>query len=357
MKELTISVAMATFNGERFLREQVESLARQTLLPDEIVVCDDGSADGTLDVLHRFAAEAPFPVRIYQNETRLGYRLNFLRAASLCSGSLIAFSDQDDVWLGQKLQRCRAVISETGSVLVIHSARVVDEKLMPLGRRTPSARRLTCLDSGTGRGWHTLAWRLGMSPGFACVFRSRLLSQVPPVPPLSGPGRGHEYWLFFAAEATGSVTLIPDALVLYRQHGRNTAGFRAHPERGLQPVLNAGGAEYTHQAETAALCAGLLADAAARSPELRLRLTRAQRWHEERAKSLALRASLYSSGPSFWAAAWRLFSLIFGSVYRPISQGGLGFQALAKDLVVPLLPRTLGAATLAAAPSPRRHRS
>ncbi len=322
---------MATYNGERFLQEQLDSLARQTLLPCELVVCDDGSTDGTLDILHRFASKAPFPVRIHQNEERLGHGRNFLRAASLCSGELIAFCDQDDVWLDHKLERCADLFSEAGCVLVIHSGQVVDESLKPLGRRTPSARRTTCLDAENSLGWHSLSSRLGMSPGFACVFRSNLLGQVPPAPPLVSPGRGHEYWLLFAAEVTGSVALVPDVLVLYRQHGNNTAGFRARPNGGLRSVFETGDAEYTRQAEDAGARAVLLADAAERSPELRLRLTKAQRWYEMRAKSLACRASLYGQASSLRETARRLISMVLSGTYGRRNRGGLGIWSLAKD--------------------------
>src|SRR6516164_2136009 len=98
MSETTISVAMATYNGERFLEEQLNCLTRQMLLPFELVVCDDGSTDGTLDILHRFAQSAPFPVWIYENQTKLGFGFNFLQAIGRSTGELVALSDQDDVW-------------------------------------------------------------------------------------------------------------------------------------------------------------------------------------------------------------------------------------------------------------------
>ena len=335
--DFTVSVAMATYNGERFLQEQLDSLARQTLLPCELVVCDDGSTDGTLDILNSFAAKAPFPVSIYPNETRLGYGLNFLRAASLCSGDLIAFCDQDDVWLEQKLARCSAVISSTKCNLVIHSARVVDGNLKPLGPQTPSARRLTLLDSCILGGWRTFGYRLEMCLGFSCVFLSRLLKNLPPEPPLAGPGFGHERWLFFAAEVTGSIALVPDALVLYRQHNSNVVGFRRRRDLGDSLVLRVGYAQYWGQAEDAEERARLLAEAAVREPELLPRLVRAHRFYKARAGHLHRRASLYGDASSKTGTARRLWSLILGGAYVPSSRGGLGLRALAKDLVVPLL--------------------
>ena len=101
-----ISIAMATYNGSKYLREQLDSLAAQTLPPCELVVTDDGSTDDTLGILDRFRRRAPFPVHLHRNEQRLGYRDNFLKAAQLCSGELIAFCDQDDVWMPDKLLSC-----------------------------------------------------------------------------------------------------------------------------------------------------------------------------------------------------------------------------------------------------------
>ena len=72
-----ISVALCTYNGERFLWEQLESLARQTQLPDELVVCDDCSTDHTVDLVHKFALTAPFKVRVFVNEQQAGVTKNF----------------------------------------------------------------------------------------------------------------------------------------------------------------------------------------------------------------------------------------------------------------------------------------
>src|SRR5580698_5355366 len=80
----SVSIAMATYNGARYVGEQLESLARQTVLPTELVVTDDNSTDNTVDIVTAFATKAPFPVHIEKNPKRLGYRDNFMKAVSLC---------------------------------------------------------------------------------------------------------------------------------------------------------------------------------------------------------------------------------------------------------------------------------
>jgi glycosyltransferase involved in cell wall biosynthesis len=94
--DLRISVAMCTFNGGRYLEEQLESIGAQTRPPCELVVCDDGSKDGTISILKRFEANAPFPVRIVQNGIRMGSTRNFDQAIGMARGEFIALCDQDD---------------------------------------------------------------------------------------------------------------------------------------------------------------------------------------------------------------------------------------------------------------------
>lgn len=100
---MRISIAMATCNGARHLGEQLRSFAVQQRLPDELVVADDASTDGTRDLVEAFARSAPFPVRLVVNPARLGLAGNFGRALSLASGDLVFLSDQDDVWFPEKI--------------------------------------------------------------------------------------------------------------------------------------------------------------------------------------------------------------------------------------------------------------
>src|SRR5713101_1538304 len=105
MNKMYLSVAMCTYYGARFLQEQLESIAAQTRLPDELVVCDDRSADGSVEIVRNFAKSAPFPVQLEINETNLGAIKNFEKAIGLCEGETIALADQDDIWKPQKLSR------------------------------------------------------------------------------------------------------------------------------------------------------------------------------------------------------------------------------------------------------------
>src|SRR5947208_26587 len=96
---MRISIAMCTYNGAAHVEEQLRSFSGQTRLPDEVVVCDDRSSDDTMLLLEPFSRTAPYPLRIHRNDENLRSTKNFERAVSLCSGDILALSDQDDVWL------------------------------------------------------------------------------------------------------------------------------------------------------------------------------------------------------------------------------------------------------------------
>lgn len=100
---MKISVALCTYNGEKFIREQLMSILNQSLLPDEIIICDDCSTDKTYSILQEFTDKHSF-IKTYENKTNIGVIKNFEKALYLCSGDVIFLSDQDDVWLEHKVE-------------------------------------------------------------------------------------------------------------------------------------------------------------------------------------------------------------------------------------------------------------
>jgi glycosyltransferase involved in cell wall biosynthesis len=106
---MRLSIAMATWNGARYLREQLDSFRAQCRLPDELVVCDDHSTDGTPAILEEFRRTAPLPVNVLINPKQMGYVWNFEQVVGMCDGDVILLSDQDDVWLPEKLAEHEAV--------------------------------------------------------------------------------------------------------------------------------------------------------------------------------------------------------------------------------------------------------
>lgn len=218
----TISVAMATYNGGLYLQDQLESLAEQESLPLELVVTDDGSEDDTVSLIKGFARHAPFPVRFKQNIERLGYGRNFLKAASMCKGTHVAFCDQDDVWLPHKLSQVSAVLTTKDYDLVAHSAKVVDRSLNWLGVNFPdidSTRPLTLEEMRGGRFW----------PGFTLTVSRSLLkvldSELGQIQTPHDEKFAHDELICELACEQRSCFVISEPLALYRQHGNNLIGF------------------------------------------------------------------------------------------------------------------------------------
>jgi glycosyltransferase involved in cell wall biosynthesis len=219
-----VSVALTTYNGELHLKEQLDSLARQTVRPFEVVVTDDGSADNTLTILREFAEQVRFPVKVVSNEIRLGFADNFLKAASLCTGDLIAFCDQDDVWIEQKLELCAQYFKDPDVVICVHSAAVWDGT-QANGAHFPDFKYTTVHKAGSLNPFMLI-------PGFAMVFRPELLALADNTRRLRhvlnlGPPRvpmHHDSWVWILGSSVGRVAVVADSLALYRQHQTNTLG-------------------------------------------------------------------------------------------------------------------------------------
>jgi len=222
-----LSVALATYNGAAYLEEQLESIAWQTRLPDELVVRDDGSADDTVAILRAFAARAPFPVRVLERGDNLGYARNFGAVLAACTGDLVALSDQDDVWRPEKVARLEAALGDDpGALLAFSDLELVDGDLRPLGKTMWQHVRLDAATQARyAQGW-------AASPllttyhvtGAAALVRASLLELALPVV----LAYYHDGWLALLAVLTGRAVPVPEPLVLYRQHGRNQIGA---PER------------------------------------------------------------------------------------------------------------------------------
>lgn len=218
----SISIALATRNGARFLREQLDSLAAQSLPPAEIVACDDASEDATRDILEEFARQAGFPVHIHANPTALGVARNFELAIGLCSGGIIALADQDDVWHPDKLARLAAELSAPRVQAVFSDAAVVDSGLAPLGygmwqrvRFTPDKQRR--LAQGDG---FAVLLKHRVVTGATLAFKSSLRGVALPIP----DGWPHDAWLALIAASQEGLAAIDAPLVAYRQHGANAVG-------------------------------------------------------------------------------------------------------------------------------------
>ena len=216
-----VSLALATYNGARYIREQLRSLAEQTVLPAELVVSDDGSTDDTLALIRDFATTAPFPVRVLDKAERLGFADNFLHAAEHCEGDFIAFCDQDDVWQSRKIEIGRDRLVADESLIAMHRLEVVDATLEHRG----------FYDQGISG--DTVYEPLGIDPyyigsGNSMMFRRELTAIAPrelrPLQPGETRLMGHDHWMYVLAAALGRVSHVFEPLIRYRQHGTAWGG-------------------------------------------------------------------------------------------------------------------------------------
>src|SRR6185503_3389456 len=163
----SISIALATYNGEKYLPAQLDSLTRQTRLPDELIVSDDASADRTKVIVLDFAGRAPFPVRFHENRGQTGFRDNFMRAAGLCQSDLVAFCDQDDVWEPHKLAVMEPVFGQPDVYLAFHNASLINREGKVYGRLYRATSGVEMCAPLSRNPWITV-------PGFAQMFRRNL---------------------------------------------------------------------------------------------------------------------------------------------------------------------------------------
>ena len=204
-----VSIALATYRGERFLKEQLDSFAAQSRLPDELVVGDDSPDDATRAILEAFAATAPFPVTVISNQPALGPAANFSATFARCTGDVIFPSDQDDIWHPDKIGRMLAFMDEQPRVLVaVHDAALVDADARPLG--------LTMAGQITAAGDNPA---LGLVAGCCMAFDGRLARLYDPVPDADT----HDAWLTSIADDLGIRGWLPEPLIHYRRHGSNVS--------------------------------------------------------------------------------------------------------------------------------------
>lgn len=333
-----ISIAMATYNGSRFLEAQLASLVAQEVQPFELIVCDDVSTDGTLDLLRHFAQSAPFPVRIYSNEERLGFRANFLACAARCTGELISFCDQDDIWESTKLARIAACFEDPRVLLAAHGAWLIDAEDVVIGALDPPPRGLFADDP----------WALVY--GFSETFRAELLGYseiwwMSQNHAISGERMGHDRWILFVAAAIGKVTVISDRLVRYRQHGGNLFGAPGGSPSQQPPLTESAKApreaprialQHRAAANRVAMLAKLSADERSRHGGDLPAMLASYRNLEQR---LDLRYKVHAS-PTFVARVSAFLRLVAKGGYRRHDRWRFSRRALVQDMS--LLVQALG---------------
>ena len=223
-----LSVALCTYNGEPFLAEQLQSILQQTCPVDEIVICDDGSTDSTVSIAETFRQSHPNKIRIYQNKEPLGVCLNFKQATSLCKGSIIFFSDQDDVWQSNKVEYITDYLSKRPNIAAVFTdALLIDSQSRHLKhygnlfRMSFHKEEQRMFDAGLQL---ECFLRRNHTTGATMAVRSSFLESHHPFD-FCTPHFLHDFAIAIKAAEDGRLGVIYQPLINYRRHDNQQTGF------------------------------------------------------------------------------------------------------------------------------------
>ncbi|MDB5025773.1 MAG: glycosyl transferase family 2 [Mucilaginibacter sp.] len=216
-----VSIALCTYNGDKFLAKQLDSLLTQEYANIEIIAVDDCSADDTWNILRDYARKDK-RLQLYQNDQNIGYTRNFERAINLCNGEYIALADQDDIWEKSKIKIM--VESIEGYVMVYHDSDFIDEHDRSIGHSTMASKHRmydgeSCLPIILANSIH----------GHAILFDSKLKNYLFPF----NGNFSHDWAIAYVAFNIGSVKYVDKVLAHYRQHPRSITDFLGRRQRGV----------------------------------------------------------------------------------------------------------------------------
>jgi glycosyltransferase involved in cell wall biosynthesis len=221
-----ISIVLATYNGERYLGRQLDSLLQQTIAPYEIVICDDNSQDSTLEIAQKYKTK--LPLKIHKNEVNLGFTKNFESALQKATGDFILPCDQDDIWESTKLETLLAAIGENS--LVYANSLLVDENGNSLEKTLAQKLKNNFISSHSALNF---LYDNSVS-AHAMMFKKELLNLVFPFPAQTY----FDAYIAATAASLEGVVYVDKTLVHYRQHTTNTLGNKKKTKRSLLEKIN-----------------------------------------------------------------------------------------------------------------------
>ena len=223
---MTTSVALCTFNGEKYLKEQLESILSQEIPVNEIVICDDGSTDGTSAILKIYEKQFPLFFKVFFNEKNLGYVRNFEKALSLCENEIIFLCDQDDIWFKNKIKHVLQFLEKNPHIaLVAHDAELTgtsnetrsfwDLKNFKEKGKTKTSEELLSLILSEGN----------IFPGMTLAIRREILKNYLPLQKVDSIII-HDYEILIRGLRDRKFGIIEEKLSCYRQHENQSIGYK-----------------------------------------------------------------------------------------------------------------------------------
>lgn len=209
-----ISAAMATYNGERFIKEQLESILLQLGKDDEVVISDDGSTDETLKIVRGLKDKR---IRLFDGP-KAGVKQNFANAIEKCSGETIFLADQDDVWLPNKVAIVMEAFRKENCECVVHDCEVFDSESGKIIESSFFAWR----GSKAGK-WKNI-WKNSYI-GCCMAFKAEMKKYILPIP---NDIEMHDQWIGVMCEEHGKSVFLPEVLLKYRRHEGNRSEMTHH---------------------------------------------------------------------------------------------------------------------------------
>lgn len=213
---MMITVCMATYNGEKYIEEQLNSILSQISLNDELVISDDGSNDNTKNIINRYQKKYS-NIKLIDGPQK-GVIKNFENALSFSKGDIIFLSDQDDIWAKEKVDKVLNEFNDPNTLLVLHDAEIIDKNGKVIEKSFYEHR-------GSKKGFINNIIKNSYI-GCCMAFRKQLLNVSLPFPKEI---EMHDWWLGLMAEQNGEISMITDKLIKYRRHGDNVSSFHHHP--------------------------------------------------------------------------------------------------------------------------------
>lgn len=205
------SVAMAAYNGEKYIAEQMESILNMLGNDDELVISIDESTDNTRRIVEEYAGKDA-RIRVLQNVYKNGVSGNFTNVAINCRGKYILMADQDDIWLDDKIEKMVTAMERTGADLVIHNGRLADEKMVPYGT--------TLFEGNKADTSPVKNFIRGRFLGCCMCFRRETMEYVLPFPDIADDFP-HDIFATILVGLKGKIVLINDILIYHRMHEEN----------------------------------------------------------------------------------------------------------------------------------------
>ena len=218
---MKLSVAMCTFNGEQHIEKQLLSILKQTIAIDEIIICDDGSNDKTIQIIEKLQVQYPTIISLYKNQVNLGSNKNFEKAISICSGDYIFLSDQDDIWKDHKVEKTIQFFNENKSMEgVFSNADLINDEDKNFTKNSLWD-TVFFMENQLQKPIDLCSFIVSIKnivTGATLCFKKEIKSSIFPFP--VAPNFYHDEWIAIFLASRKKLGYITDHLISYRIHDR-----------------------------------------------------------------------------------------------------------------------------------------